>query len=326
MAYERKGRPVTLSAKQQKRVAQNLTITPEFQEALRLLASQDALFAVPRELLLLASDSKMNPKLRGALQEFARSALLTHPLLSSTELQNAIRNTDEHLEPGAAVASVMRIEPRDVEDQGVKTLKAVAFARLRLNVAHTLALSIAHARSLDAQALAGMLFQGIWEQAANKIRSDPKRLRILTDLTQLKGMAASSGVFQRAADRAEQRASDLAARASRTGQLLVEAQAANAALAKRMDEQERRHADEQAVAEARLSELRARADDQAVHLRDDRETLRTRLLRALKSDLDLLQSGLEAAHRPVPKPDVLVDAAERVTDSLRQQLHHLEGG
>lgn len=326
MAYARKGRPITLSSKHQKVVAQNLTLSPESEESLRLLASEDVLFAVPRELLLLSSDPKTNLKLRGALQDVARSALLAHPFLSSPELQNAIRNTNVDLEPGSAVASVMRIEPRDVEDQAVKSLKATAFVRLRLNVAHALALSIAQVRSLDNQSLANMLFHGIWQEAANKVRSDAKRLRLLTDSTQLKGMATSSGVFQRAADQADQRASDLAARAARTSQMLVESQTANIALRERVDEQERRHVDEQAAAQTRLAELSARADDQAVHLRDERETLRTRLLRTLKSDLDLLQSGLDAVNRPVSKPEVLVDAAHRVADSLRQQLRHLEGG
>lgn len=326
MAYARKGRPVTLSAKQQKVVAQNLTISPESQESLRLLALEDVLFAVPRELLLLSSDPKMNLKLRGALQDTARSALLAHPFLSSPEMQNEIRNTGDGLEPGAAVASVMHIEPRDVEDQAVKSLKATAFARLRLNVAHAVALSIAQVRSLDYESLASALYRGIWKEAGSEIRSDAKRLRLLTDPAQLKGMATSSGVFQRAADQADQRASDLAVRAVRTSQMLVESQTANTTLRERMDAQERHHADERAAAQARFNELSARADDQAVHLRDERETLRTRLLRTMKSDLDLLQSGLDAANRPVPKPEVLVDAAQRVADSLRQQLRHLEGG
>ena len=325
MAYARRGRPVTLSAKHQKVISQNLTISPESQTSLRLLALEDVLFAVPRELLLLSSDAKMNLKLRGALQDIARSALLAHPFLSSPEMQDAIRNTGESLDPGAAIASVMRIEPRDVEDRAVRSLKAIEFARLKLNVAHALALSIAQVRSLDNESLASALYRGIWKGAGSKIRSDAKRLRLLTDPAQLKGMVASSGVFQCAADQAEQRASDLAARAAKTSQMLVESQSANTTLRERMDALERHHADEQAAAQARFTELSARADDQAVHLRDERETLRTRLLRTMKSDLDLLQSGLDAANRPMPKPEVLIDAVQRVADSLRQQLRHLEG-
>lgn len=325
VAYERKGLPVALSTKQQKIIAQNLTISSDLQETLRLLASRDVHFAVPRELLLMASAPNVDVKLRGALQDVARSALLAHPLLSRPELQDAIRNTDEGLEPSAAIASVMQLEPRDVESQAVKDLRPAEFARLRLNVAHTLALEVAQLRSFGDEALANLLYLGIWKEEGCKIQSGTKQQRVLTDPGQLKGMATTSSVFQNAADHARKHASDLKFRMTQTSQKLVESQSANATLQQRMEEQEQRHAVEQAATVARLTELKAHAEDQAVLLRDERETLRTRMLRALRSDLELLQLGLEAAHRPVPKTNVLVDAVERVTDSLRYELGHLEG-
>ena len=62
------------------------------------------------------------------------------------------------------------------------------------------------------------------------------------------------------------------------------------------------------------------------HLHDDLEQQRTRVLRRLKSDSELLNEGLIALRRDPPKVKVMDDHAERVADSLRQEIKRLESG
>lgn len=77
---------------------------------------------------------------------------------------------------------------------------------------------------------------------------------------------------------------------------------------------------------ASLAALKASTETEAAHLRDDVELLRTRVLRRLKADVDLLELGLEALRRPEPKVHVMMDSAERVADALRKELKNLQGG
>jgi hypothetical protein len=62
------------------------------------------------------------------------------------------------------------------------------------------------------------------------------------------------------------------------------------------------------------------------HLRDDMETLRTRLLRRLKEDVQLLSDGLIALTRVPPKIDVMTDHAERAIEALKREIKKLESG
>ena len=85
--------------------------------------------------------------------------------------------------------------------------------------------------------------------------------------------------------------------------------------------------------EQRLAELKSQVHDQHsayqtldLHLRDQLENLRTRVLNRLKDDERLLTEGLVALRRPVPKVHVMDDHAERVLDSLHNEIKKLEGG
>lgn len=57
-----------------------------------------------------------------------------------------------------------------------------------------------------------------------------------------------------------------------------------------------------------------------VLLRNEMEIQRTRLLRRLKADVQLLEAGLIALTRPVPKTHVTADHIERVLDAMRQEI------
>jgi hypothetical protein len=60
------------------------------------------------------------------------------------------------------------------------------------------------------------------------------------------------------------------------------------------------------------------------HLQDDFEQLRTRLLRRIKSEVNLLTEGLHALRRDPPKVHVMEDHAERALDALRKAVKELE--
>jgi hypothetical protein len=83
---------------------------------------------------------------------------------------------------------------------------------------------------------------------------------------------------------------------------------------------------EEAANAAAVAALMTKTDTEAAHLRDDIELLRTRVLRRLKADVELLELGLEGLRRPEPKVHVMMDSAERVADALRKEIKNLQGG
>lgn len=60
------------------------------------------------------------------------------------------------------------------------------------------------------------------------------------------------------------------------------------------------------------------------HLRDDFERLRTRVLRRLSRELDLLDEGMGAIRREPPRLHVMLDHGERATSGLREEIKNLE--
>lgn len=61
-----------------------------------------------------------------------------------------------------------------------------------------------------------------------------------------------------------------------------------------------------------------------VHLRDDLENQRTRILRRLVADRELLKEGLVALSRDPPLVKVMIDHAARVAESLEKEIDKLQ--
>ena len=60
-----------------------------------------------------------------------------------------------------------------------------------------------------------------------------------------------------------------------------------------------------------------------LHLQDDKEQLRTRLLRRLKAEVSLLDEGLHALRRDPPKVHVMEDHAERALEGIKKEIKEL---
>ena len=73
------------------------------------------------------------------------------------------------------------------------------------------------------------------------------------------------------------------------------------------------------------SALHQASETQAAHLRDDLEQLRSRLLRRLVTDVDMLGVGLSAIQTPEPRIHVIRDRVERVIDALQIEINKLRG-
>lgn len=325
-AYGMKGRKVALKSKVERAIAQDPKLTFDEMDRVGQLVKEDTVLAVPRQLLLAARAVQGFPALRAALRGFVKDVLLGHPFFSQPGVEAALRNLD-HAPSPAEVLKVLagsdkQLLPADAENG----MKAPELEQLRLNAVNCMAVWLADVKSLSVPALSDALFLALWRPRATELEHETARLRALTEIEELAGVGLVCEEYRRQAaeklsqaEMATREAAALRERVQRLEQQLSEAQQTVESQVAAKEASEAAHA-------AALAEIKASAETEAAHLRDDFELLRTRVLRRLKADVDLLELGLEALRRPEPKVHVMMDSAERVADALRKELKNLQGG
>jgi hypothetical protein len=323
-AYSRKGKRIAVKASDLKAISGSSVLPETDGASLRDLVTQDRLFAVPRQLLLFARELREAPRIRSDLREFVKGVLEAHPIIIVNELQAWIRNQESAPSATAAFRAITATEapslraPSAIDGEA----KPAELAVLKRNVVGCLAVWAMDTRAMSIAELMSALLDGYWEPTVAQDPTESELLRALTDADQPVLAAAVSREFGR----------------RMLEQMRFAERSAQAAAAAKSDLH--RMSAEFDVAKSRVTTLevellgtrqslkaehdKARID--ATHFRDDFETLRTRVLRRLSDDLKLLGDGLIALSRVPPKVDVMVDHAERVSDSLRSEIKKLEEG
>ncbi|MDQ0027864.1 hypothetical protein J2X90_005700 [Variovorax paradoxus] len=325
-AYSMKGRKVALKDKVERSIAQDPRLSFDEMGRVGELVKEDAVLAVPRQLLLVARAVQGFPALRAALRRFVRDVLLGHPFFGQPGVEAALRNLDHAPSPADVLkllaASDKQLLPVDIGD----AMKAPEFEQLRLNAVNCMAVWLADVKSLSIPALSDALFVAVWRPRAAELEHEAARLRALTGIEELAGVGLVCEEYRRQAAeklaQAEMAMRDAAVLRERVQRLELELAEAQ----EKAESQAAVNAANEIAHTAALKALTATTETEAAHLRDDVELLRTRVLRRLKADVDLLELGLEALRRPEPKVHVMIDSAERVADALRKELKNLQGG
>ncbi len=324
-AYRLKGKRVPLKAKVERQIAQDPRLSEEALKRLSELVNRDKLFAVPRQLLLVARQVEAYPGLRGALREFVRERMLEHPLFSQSDLQAAISNLEGALPPEMGLKALVQATKGCLAEKQAKFLKDSEFNQLRTNAANCLAIWLAETRGLSLPNVIDMLYATLWAPAAKKLDTDTSKLEALTGMADFAGIGVACEGYRRQANECLV-ASEAAARQSedlrgQVASLQAKLASANAAI------EEARAALERTEAELKgqIESVRKDAGTEAAHLRHDLEQQRTRLLRRLDADVRMLEQGLQALTRNPPKVHIMIDHAERVTEALREEIKQLKG-
>lgn len=324
-AYALKGRKVPLKAKVERQIAQDPRLSEEARQRLKEVASKDTTLAVPRQLLLAVRQVIGYPGLRGAIRDFVRDTLLMHPIFLHERIDAAIRNLDEAPGPGELLKQIAATEAKDLPPEIVGTIKATEFEQLRTNAVYCMAIWLAESRGLSVAAVTDVLFTSLWAPKAQQLVAEASKLDAVSSIAELAGVGLACDEYRRLAqDRL--RASESAINEAEALRGRVQSLEADLdALRLKVSELEETSEAERQAHKGELDSLRVATETEAAHLRNDLELQRTRLLRRLKSDVHLLEEGLQALTRPEPKVHVMVDHAERVTDALRQEIKNLQG-
>jgi hypothetical protein len=321
--YSRRGQRITVRHSELKQISRNPKLAEEDWQRLKELTAQDRAFAVPRQLLFLSRDFLDAPTVRSELREFVRVVLREHPIFTVNGLESVVQHLDGAPSLIDAFASIASTNAATLGDgSGGEVIKQADLAELCANVVGCLAVWSVETRGVSLAELSDALFQGFWRTKSEESKSEAERLRAITDIQEPVGVGLVCGEFKRRAEEhiriseASRRTAETANAELRRWMTEVEILKASAAeLQMQIDAIVR--ATEKEIDSARISEI---------HLKDDLETLRTRVLRRLKNDVDLLGEGLVALNREPPKVGVMSDHADRVLDSLKSEIRKLESG
>jgi hypothetical protein len=322
--YSRKGQRLRVKAKELKPVSAGPDLANTDITSLCELARHDNAFAVPRQLLLFARDLREAPRIRNEVREFVKTLLEAHPIVVANELQGWVRNHEGSPSVAAVFRAVMTTDAKSLllPTADGDEINTTELAALKRNVIGCLAVWAMDTRSISIAELMSALSEGYWELASARESSESDLLRVLTDAGEpLLAAAVSQEAGRRISE--QMRIAERSVQAAATAKSDLQRVSADLQASKTTSAQ--LESDLQSV-QLSLQAEREKARLDATHLRDDLETLRTRVLRRLNDDLKLLGDGLVALSRDPPKVDVMVDHADRVSDSLRREIKKLEEG
>ena len=320
-AYARKGQRLALRPAEEKALCHQPRLDLGARDQLLEIAKDDLTLSVPRRLLLVFRPIVGYPTLNGTVRDFVRDVLLRHPAFGSPELRAAIKGQPEAPDAPRALELLAGSDFVEIAGRCVdKKLTPSQTEELRRNALYTLAAWFVETRGVSVEKLVQHLYPAVWEPAARDADSDTARLEAITELQELAGVGVVVSVFRKQADLQVQSA--IAARReqerlqSRVESLTTEV----GGLREQLGERDRRIAE---LEQTNASETREHEHTLA-HLRDRLEQLRTRVLRRLKGEVELLTEGLHALRREPPKTHVMDDHAERALDGLRREIQELE--
>ena len=322
-AYSRKGQRISLPPKAEKALYKNYVIDPEMKSSLLKLAENDILLAVPRQLLLASRNILGYPQVKKELKDFIELVLKNHFIFSQNDLSAALNNLPDSPSPQQALIRVGKANmPTSEENPLTNHYKSTDQNALRANAAYCLAVWFFESKGFQIDQITQMLYTALWKPNSPESADDTTKLRTLTEIRELSGIGLACSVFKKETEKHLV----IAAETIRNQEALNEKI--------RLLESEKnriKHEQEEGVVKIRdlenelINERKAHALTR-VHLGDDKEQLRARVLRRLKTEANLLEEGLHALRRNPPKIHVMDDHAERVLDGLYMEIKELESG
>lgn len=320
-AYSRKGQRVTMKAKIEKNIAQNPRLDDAAMSRLLQIAKDDALLAVPRQLLLLSRNIQGLPTLRATLTSFVSTVMLQHPVFNDDGIRGALRNLPEGLPAADVLARAMAFTPATEGD--AVPVKGADLQMLRYNAAQLFVTWQGVNRGFDADELSSLLYQALWWPAARELPDDNARLRALTEIEHTAGVGLACQRFSQQANEARsqqhQAQRELASLRDRLA-------ASESQRARTVQERDALQAELLALRESAAAEMKAQRRQQAdekTHLQHALEQLRGRLVKRLTDSVDMLEVGLSALRKEAPRVPVMVERAEHVVDTLRAEIRDL---
>lgn len=317
-AYSRKGQKLTIDKPLAKSIAETASIDDSASDWLPALCETDVLFAVPKEIIVAAYTHRHITRLWLGLCDVCRTAFKWHPVATAVA---PLLDSDTSDAPWFdALLASLKHSNWSLPIGTHKPLSNQKAAILRANIINTVAFWFVAVRNLDSDLVIRSLVENVWTSETHAASSIDSKWRRLLGAPDPSVLGIVGHVLSAESDRLRHEARTALARerAALERFQLLEVRLEERAL-------ELRH-QQDLIADLRrqFSNLEATHRTTVSHLRDDYERLRTRVVRRLSREIELLNEGMLAINRSPPKLHVALDHGERVVAGLREELQALE--
>ncbi|MDD9856098.1 MAG: hypothetical protein OXU88_07970 [Gammaproteobacteria bacterium] len=201
----------------------------------------------------------------------------------------------------------------------IKSLTKKEQEQCKINAVHCLLLWFRRERKLPFEQIRRILQLSLWETVPQKHGGEKDELRALLSTKDSSAVPVICVMLEKSVEEAREFASNALQQKEK---MHAHSQKLSKDLTKIRSNLRELKSTASRLEKDLANEKRSRADD-VVHLKDDREQLRGRVLRCLNREISLLDEGLRALKRESPRVHVMIDHAERAIDGLKREIEHL---
>ncbi len=323
--YQEAGKQCDVPATMFEQVFSSSTRTDDLLPLVRKLAASDPLMDVPPRLMIRAEESGVSGSVRRVIAVLMGAALLVNPAFREPSILELVEGSV--VDGTKALAALhRRTQTSQSLGQSAPPLKEPALKKLRANAITTLTLLISIRQRWSLDEIVDALNTYLWQTKREENKSPSPEVLLLKS-KEPASLGVLAGVFAERLGKAESRlqeADEFALwskqQANQSAEELERSQTELNAQARKVEHLQR---DVEKLNQQVLSEQEHRIADRAHHAADQK-ALRTRILRMLIKERELLEDGLHAVQKG--RPHVAEEFMERVLDSLRAEADNLNGG
>lgn len=325
-AFRSKGRPLKLSPKSERLIAQNSSRLNEMGMTSlldTLEVDANTQLAVLRQLLFFGLEVQGFPGLRGNINKFVLLAMLRHPAFADAGVQAVLKNFPHAISHREALKHVLGYKP-PISASEKEDIKPIELQALRQKAVQLLTIWLAIDRNLRPEEVSKLLFDTVWAPAARELENDNNRIRALIEIEHTAGVGfACEKLHQNTRDaeiaknQAEQKALALSESLEKLQLQLQQTELDRDALAEELN----------ALKISSANELKQAHDEhevERIHLQHNEKQLRGKLVHQLNGSIDMLEVGLSALRNKTPRIEVMMERAEYVIDALRAEVSNLK--
>lgn len=323
-AYSRKGQSLkSLAPGEVKAITKNARLGEREFEDLLGISKDDAVLAVPRHILIAMHDFDGPHQVRQEVRRLVSDVLKRHPVYQQNNLVPVVANLDDAVEPVEAIRKLANLSQEALASlTGLDNPKPKDAEALRSNSINCLALWLWESRGLRVNKVIRWLHDGYWSVMAPPDENPAACLQVLVGITEIPGVGAACQQFKAEADESALRVAGLQAKVE---SLISEMMGLRQTIEDLEGVVRERDTSISGLRQELDAERSAHANSRA-HLGDDREYLRSNVVRHLRREVSLLAEGLQALRKDPPKVRVMDDHAERALEGLRAAIKELEEG
>ena len=292
----------------------------EQEELLGQISSIDRTLDRTRHLLLLSVGLDMPAKI-SQIQEFVSAVLQRHPAFRTNLLREDLEYLLGSLKQDQAVEELAAQDYAKLNwPEGVKPLSKNEQKKCKDNAVCCLLLWLWITRKIiSIENVINHLQAHLWRSGASRYKTDAEKLRALINTRDRAAVSITRTLMENQILQQIQRA-DAA--------IIAEEQviALKEELEKKLADVMNMLTESQAEVGLLTQKLALKSQEQAderAHSKNEYEQLRGQILRRLRTELTLLDEGLQALRLEPPKIHVTIDHIERVIDALKREIDRL---